>query len=152
MCNIDKVVPQLLFVGFVIVFAACAADSSQLQELVDEGLRITKRVNFRSSPETKLQTAQDLLTHASKYDHLTSQSTALEYTAKARSFQRQEREAAATLMREAAADYAKRQQMAKARDVYNSILSRFPDEDYRLIRQAVESSLTQLDELEKAKK
>ena len=42
--------------------------------------------------------------------------------------------------------------VAKARDVYNSILSRFPVEDYRLMRRAAESSLTQLDELEKRMK
>ena len=41
-----------------------------------------------------------------------------------------DQEAAATLMREAAADYAKQQDMAKARAIYQSIVTNFPEEEY----------------------
>jgi hypothetical protein len=144
--------PRRLFVGILLVLASCAAEPTPLQLIADEGLGITKRVNFSSSPEAKLQTAQDLLTHAAQYDQLISRSTALEYTAKAQRFQRQEREAAAMLMREAAADYARQKKMAKARDIYQSIVTTFPEEEYRPIRRSAESSLQQLDEIEKESK
>ena len=117
--------------------------------MADEGLGLTKGVQFSSPPEVKLHTAQDLLTHASKYDQLISRSTAPDYTAKAHRVQHQEREAAATLMREAAADYAKRQDMAKARAIYQSIVTNFSEEEYLPIRRAAESALHQLNDMEK---
>ena len=109
-----------LLAAILLVLAGCAAEPSQLQRLGDEGLSITKRVNFSSPPEAKLQAAQDLLTHASIYDQLINRSTDARFIAKAHRVQHQEREAAATLMREAAADYVKRNDMAKARDISTS--------------------------------
>jgi hypothetical protein len=151
--NFNKVIlPPLLFVGLLIALSGCAAESSPLQDMADEGLGLTKGVQFSSSPEAKLQTAHDLLTHASKYDQLISRSPALDYTAKAQRFQRQEREAAATLMREAAADYSKRNDVGKAREVYHSILTSFPEKEYGPIRQAADSALTQLNDMEKEAK
>jgi len=138
--------------GLLIVLSGCAVESSPLQDMADEGLVITKGVPFSAPPEVKLHTAQDLLTHASKYDQLISRSTAPAYTAKAHRIQHQEREAAATLMREAAADYAKRQDMAKARAIYQSIVTNFPEEKYGPIRRAAESALTQLNDMEKEAK
>ena len=55
-------------------------------------------------------------------------------------------------MREAAADYAKRQDMAKARAVYQSIVTNFPEEEYLPIRRAAESTLHQLNDMEKEPK
>ena len=140
---------HLLLVILLLALSGCAAEPSPLQSLGDEGLRITKRVNFSSSPEAKLQVARDLLTHASTYDQLMSRSTDVPYVSKAQRFQRQEREAAATLMREAAADYAKRNDIATARGVYQSIFTSFPEEEYLPIRRAAESSLNQLNDMEK---
>ena len=54
-------------------------------------------------------------------------------------------------MREAAADYAKRKDMARAREIYQSIVTGFPEEEYRSIRRAAESSLNQLNEMERMK-
>lgn len=136
-------------VAIWLVLAGCAAEPSQLQNFGDEGLSLTKRVDFGSTPEAKLQTAQELWSHASKYDQLISRSTELSYSAKAYGFQRQEREAAAVLMREAAADYAKRQNMTKAREIYQFLFTNFPEDEYRSIRQAAETSLNQLNEIEK---
>ena len=51
-------------------------------------------------------------------------------------------------MRDAAGDYAKRNELAKARDVYNSMLSSFPSEEFRLIRESAEESLKRLDEIQ----
>jgi len=146
-----RVVPLRLFIGMLLFLSGCAAEPSPLKDMADEGLGITKGVPFSASPEVKLQTAQDLLTHASKYDQLISRSPTLDYTAKAQRFQRQEREAAATLMREAAADYAKRKDMGRAREIYQSIVTGFPEEEYRSIRRAAESSLNQLSEMERMK-
>ncbi len=143
--------PLPLLVILLALFS-CVAEPSQLQGLGDEGLRITKRVNFSSSPEAKLQVAQDLLTHASMYDQLISRSTDARYVANAHRLQRQEREAAALLMREAATDYATRKDLASARHVYQSILTSFPEEEYDPIRRAAESSLNQLNDLEKETK
>ena len=109
----------------------------------------TKRVNFSSPPEAKLQVARDLLTHASMYDQPISRSTEVRYVANAHRLQRQEREAAAVLMREAADDYAKGQDLAKARAAYQSIITSFPEEDYGPIRRAAESSLNQLNDMKK---
>ena len=141
-----------LLAAILLVLAGCAVESSPLQDMADEGLGITKGVPFSAPPEVKLQTAQDLLTHASNYDQLIHRSPALDYTAKAQRFQRQEREAAATLMREAAADYARRQDMARAREIYQSIVTGFPEEEYRSIRRAAESSLHHLNDMEKEPK
>ena len=138
--------------GLLIVLSGCAMESSPLQDMADEGLGLTKGVRFWSPPEVKLHTAHDLLTHASKYDQLISRSTAPGYTAKAQRVQRLEREAAATLMREAAGDYAKRQDIAKARAVYQSIVTSFTEEEYGPIRRAAESSLHQLNDMEKEAK
>ena len=63
-----------------------------------------------------------------------------------------DQEAAATLMREAAADYAKQQDMAKARAIYQSIVTSFPEKEYGPIRRAAESALTQLNDMEKEAK
>ena len=141
-----------LVAAMLLVLAGCPVESSPLQDMADEGLGLTKGVQFSSPPEVKLHTAQDLLTHASKYDQLISRSTAPDYTAKAHRVQHQEREAAAILMREAAADYAKRQDMAKARAVYQSIVTNFPEEEYLPIRRAAESALHQLNDMEKEPK
>ncbi len=54
----NVIVPPLLFVGLLIVLSGCAAESSPLQDMADEGLGLTKGVQFSSSPEVKLQTAQ----------------------------------------------------------------------------------------------
>ena len=149
----DEIAGRLrLLAAILLVLSGCAAEPSQLQSLGDEGLSITKRVNFSSSSEAKLQTAQDLLTHASTYDQLMSRSTDVRYVSKAQRFQRQEREAAAALMREAAADYAKRNYIRKAREVYQSIFTSFPEEEYSPIRRAAESSLNQLNDMEKETK
>ena len=86
------------------------------------------------------------------YDQLISRSTEVRYVANAHRLQRQEREAAVTLMREAAADYAKRNDIGKAREVYQSIVTSFPEEDYGPIRRAAESALTQLNDIEKEAK
>ena len=144
--------PVRFWIAFALVLVSCAAETSPLQDMADEGLGISKGVHFSSPPELKVQLAQDLLTHASKYDHLISRSPDLAYTAKAQGFQRQEREAAATLMREAAADYAKRQDMANARALYQSIVTSFPEKEYGPIRRAAESALTQLNDMEKEAK
>jgi hypothetical protein len=122
---------------------------ASFKALATKGLSLTKRVEFGSAPEAKLQTAQDLLSHASKYDQLISRSTELSYSAKAHGLQRQEREAAALLMREAAADYAKRKDVTKAREIYQFLFTTFPEDEYRSIRRGAESSLKQLNEIEK---
>jgi GH24 family phage-related lysozyme (muramidase) len=52
----------------------------------------------------------------------------------------------------ALSDYAKRQDMAKARAVYQSIVTNFSEEEYLPIRRAAESALTQLNDMEKEAK
>ena len=95
------------------------------------------------------QSAKNFFSPISVSGCLTNHSTELSYSAKAYGFQRQEREAAAVLMREAAADYAKRQNMTKAREIYQFLFTNFPEDEYRSIRQAAETSLNQLNETEK---
>lgn len=149
----DEIAARLrLLVVILLVLSGCEAEPSQLQSLGDEGLSITKRVNFSSSPEAKLQAAEDLLTHASTYDQLISRSNDVRFVAKAHRIQRQEREAVATLMHEAAADYAKRNDIVTARDVYQSVFTSFPEEEYLPIRRAAESSLNQLNDTQKETK
>ena len=127
--------PLRLYVGILLLLTSCGAEPSRLQHMADEGLAITQRVNFSATPEAKLQVAQELLTHASLYDQLISRATTLDRVARARGFQRLEREAASALMREAATDYVKRKDLAHARHVfYQSILTTFPQDEYRPIR------------------
>jgi hypothetical protein len=89
-------------------------------------------------------TAKQLLQHAKQYDPVVS-GAAEQESMKARRFQRQEREKAATLMREAAEDYTKQHDLPKARAVYQSVIEQYPEDEYRHIRTAAETSLRRLE-------
>jgi hypothetical protein len=117
--------------------------------MAEEGIQLRKRINVRSSPEAKLQMAQDLVAHAAKYDQLMNRSTESAYIVQAHRFQREEREAAPTLMREAAEEFTTRHDTARARSAFQAVRSTFWEEGQRPIRDSAESSLTRLDGLEK---
>ena len=133
----------------LVFLAGCAATPTHLQLLAEEGIKLCKRIDYSSSPETKLQTAQELVAHAAKYDQIMNRSTDSLYIIQAHRFQRDEREAALTLMREAAEDYTTRNDTARARSAYQSVVSTFWEEDQRSIRESAEASLAQLNGLEK---
>ncbi len=133
----------------VVLLAGCAAAPTHLQLLAEEGLQLRKGTDYSSSPEAKLHTAQELVAHAAKYDQLMNRSTDSAYLVQAHRFQRDEREAALTLMREAAEDYTVRKDTARARRTYESVVSTFWEEDQRPIRESAEASLAQLNEYTK---
>lgn len=122
---------------------ACTGTPSPLEPIANEGLAIMKRVNFESPPEAKLQTAQELVTHASRYETLAGDPTTTTSLEAAR-FRHNERGAAATLMRDAADDYETHRQPEKARDVYQLILRTFTDAREAHIRQSADSELSRL--------
>jgi hypothetical protein len=140
------VVPMTL--SLLVLLAGCAATPTHLQVMADEGIQLRKRVNFSSSPEAKLQMAQDLVAHAAKYDQLINRSIDPAYLLRAHRFQQDERDAALTLMREAAEDYMVRKDVARARATYESVVSTFWEADQRPIRESAEASLTRLEKLE----
>lgn len=127
-------------------FSSCAAPPSPLKQTVDEGLAIMNRVNFESSPEAKVQAARDLLAHTEQYDRLMSTSSSPDFRMEALGFLRSERGTAATLMREAAANYEKQNQMEKARESHRAVLATFTREDEAAIRSSAETELKRLGE------
>ena len=140
---------RVLVVVLGLLLSSCTTPQTAAQQTANEGLVLMKRVNFESPPEVKLQTAQDLLAHTARYDPLIQPSTPTDSKIEAQRFKRSEREAAATLMRDAAADYTRQQQVSKARDVYRSILTTFSDEAETRIRQSAETEMNRLDEMQK---
>jgi hypothetical protein len=131
----------------IVTFSAgCYAEPTTLQQVADEGLAIIRRLDLNAAPEAKLHAAEALLRHAEKYSQLMSRSTDMQYTAKARDFQRHEREAVAVLMRMAAEEYVQRRDMPKARTVYHSMLETFSDTDTDgAIRRSAMSALNTLE-------
>ena len=99
---------------------------------------------MNAAPEAKLDSADDLLKHTEKYNHLRSTDT--QYSAKAEEFQRHERKAVAVLMRMAAEEYIEHRDMPKARTVYHSMLESFLDTDNEgSIRRSVMFALNNLE-------
>ena len=131
---------------WVVLLAGCAAAPTHLQLLAEEGIQLRQGIDYSSSPEAKLHTAQELVAHAAKYDQLMNRSTDSAYLDQAHQFQRDEREAALTLMREAAEDYVVRRDTARARSTYESVVSTFWEADQRPIRESAEALLARLNE------
>jgi hypothetical protein len=147
MVGCQVVVPIMLLL--VVLLAGCAAAPTHLQVMAEEGLQLRKRTHFSSSPEVKLHVAQDLVAHAAQYDQLMNRSTDSAYLLQAHRFQREERESALALMREAAEDYLARQDTVHARSTYHAVVSAFWEEDQRPIRESAESSLALLEGLQR---
>jgi hypothetical protein len=102
--------------------------------------------DFSASPESKLTEAQALLAHAEEYEPLIRHPPSAIERARAERFQREEREAAAMLMRTAAEDYVNQQDIGRARTVYRSLLDVFPETDYGAIHRGAQSALNYLEE------
>jgi hypothetical protein len=137
---------MLFAIAVGLVVAACTGSPSPLKPTADEGLAIMKRVTFESSPEAKLQTAHDLLTHAEQYDRQITASSSTNTKMEAQRFRRSERATAATLMRDAGADYVRQQRTDRARDVYQSIITIFTGENEVSFRRGAEAALQRLNE------
>ena len=137
---------MLFAIAVGLVVAACTGSSSPLKPTADEGLAIMKRVTFESSPEAKLQTAHDLLTHAEQYDRQVTASSSADTKMEAQRFRRSERATAAILMRDAGADYVRQQRTDRARDVYQSIITIFTGENEVSFRRGAEAALQRLNE------
>jgi hypothetical protein len=137
---------MLFAIAVGLVVAACTGSSSPLKPTADEGLAIMKRVTFESSPEAKLQTAHDLLTHAEQYDRQVTASSSTNTKMEAQRFRRSERATAAILMRDAGADYVRQQRTDRARDVYQSIITIFTGENEVSFRRGAEAALQRLNE------
>jgi bacterioferritin (cytochrome b1) len=134
----------IIVVTFVIL--GCAGPPNPFQPTIDQGLVIMKNVNFESSPEAKLQTARELLAHAEQYARQVLASSPSDTRREAERLRRGERATASILMRDAASDYVKQQQPAKARDTYRSILATFTEEYEQSFRDGAEAALRQLEE------
>ena len=126
---------------------SCAGTPSPFQPTIDEGLAIMKRVNFESTPEAKLQTAQELLAHAERYERQITEASPSDIRREAQRLRRGERATASILMRDAAADYAGQRQSVKARDTYRSVVSTFSEEYETSFRESAEAALKGLDEV-----
>ena len=137
---------MLFAIAVGLIVAACTGSSSPLKPTADEGLAIMKRVTFESSPEAKLQTAHDLLTHAEQYDRQVTASSSTNTKMEAQRFRRSERATAAILMRDAGADYVRQQRTDRARDVYQSIITIFTGENEVSFRRGAEAALQRLNE------
>ena len=137
---------MLFAIAVGLVIAACTGSSSPLKPTADEGLAIMKRVTFESSPEAKLQTAHDLLTHAEQYDRQVTASSSTNTKMEAQRFRRSERATAAILMRDAGADYVRQERTDRARDVYQSIITIFTGENEVSFRRGAEAALQRLNE------
>lgn len=141
-----------MYITFLLAFTlslfSCAAPPSPLQQTFNEGLAIMNRVNFESPPEAKVQAAKDLLAHTEKYDRLMSASSSPDFRIESLGFLRSERDTAATLMREAASNYEKQNQLERARELYRGVLTTFTREDEAAIRLSAETELKRLGETE----
>jgi hypothetical protein len=101
---------RALYVSIVFFVAGCGATHwPGLTDLAEEGHGIIQRGDLTAPPGTKVRAAEAILTHADKYDQLINRSTDPRYIAEAQRIQRQEREAAAILLRTAADDYVAHQ-------------------------------------------
>jgi hypothetical protein len=134
----------MLVIVVSLLLLSCAGSPSPFQPTTDQGLAIMKRVNFESPPEDKLKTAQELLGHAEQYERQITASSPIDTRSEAQRLRRGERATASILMRDAASDYAKQQQVDKARDVYRSVLSTFTEEYEASFRESAEASLKRL--------
>ena len=132
-------------------FGGCMGAPTPLQGTADEGIAIMKRVNFESTPEAKLQTAQDLLAHAEQYDRQITATSSAATKMEAQRFRGSERATAAILMRDAGSDYAKQQRVDKAREVYRSIVMTFTGENEVSFRSGAEAALQRLNDSEPVK-
>ena len=95
---------RLVILSLVVLLAGCATAPTHLQILAEEGIRLRKGIEYSASPEAKLQTAQELVAHAAKYDQIMNRSTDSRYIIQAHRFQRDDLETANTLMSESAED------------------------------------------------
>jgi multidrug efflux pump subunit AcrB len=138
---------MVMLVGLVtLLLLSCAGSPSSFQPTIDQGLAIMKQVNFESPPDTKLQTAQELLAHAEQYERQLTASSAPDTRREAQRLRRSERATASILMRDAAADYAKQNQADKARDLYRRILTTFTGDYEASFRESAEAALKALDQ------
>ena len=138
---------RAMLVGLLsLLLLGCAESPSPFQPTIDQGLVIMKRVNFESPPDSKLQTAQDLLAHSEQYERQLTASSGSDTKREAQRLRRSERATASILMRDAAADYAKQKQTDKARDLYRRILTTFTGEYEASFRDSAEAALKSLDE------
>lgn len=126
-----------------VLCASCATDP--VQRLTKEGRELTQQTSVTASPEDKLQTADKLLRHAEQYKQWVIPTESNKRYVEIARAQRQEREAAAILMRSAADDFVKRQEIDKARAVYRRVLETFKNEDYEPIRRSATSALRYLE-------
>jgi hypothetical protein len=109
-----------------------------------DGQDIIARSIVTAPPETKLEAAEAILTHADKYDQLINRSTDPGYIAEARHMQRQEREAAAVLLRTAADEYLAQHNADKARTIYHFIVESFDQKEYETVSHSARSALASL--------
>jgi hypothetical protein len=112
--------------------------------MASEGQGIVERSPMTAPPETKVSGAEAILTHADKYDQLINRSTDPSYIAEAQRIQRQERDAAAVLLRTAANEYLAQHNADKARTIYHFIVDSFDQKEYEPVRQSARSALTSL--------
>ena len=115
----------------IMVFAAgCATHWPGLTEMAAEGQGVIHRGKLTTEPEAKVHVAEAILTHADKYDQLINRSTNSRYITEAQRIQRNEREAAALLLRAAADDYVARQDIEQASVVHHLIVESFGQKQY----------------------
>jgi hypothetical protein len=131
----ERVAVALL--AIMVFFAAgCATHWPGLTTMADEGWGVIHRGKLTTEPEAKVHVAEAILTHADKYDQLINRSTNSRYIAEAQRIQRNEREAAALLLREAADDYVARQDIEQASVVHHLIVESFGPNEYEAARQS----------------
>jgi hypothetical protein len=112
--------------------------------MADEGRTVIRQGELTAEPATKLRAAEATLAHADKYDQLINRSTNPQYMAEATRVQREERDAAATLMRAAADEYVKQQNVEQARRAYKLILDSFDTKEYGRVRRSALAALNNL--------
>ena len=142
--KIRKLVVVALLPGIVTFAGGCAMHWSGLAAMADEGRAVIRQGDLTAEPGAKLRAGEATLAHADKYDQLINRSTNPQYTAEAKRVQREEREAAALLMRTAAEEYVKQQNIEQARGVYKLILDSFDAKEYGPVRRSALSALNNL--------
>lgn len=124
--------------------AGCATHWVGLTKIADEGRGVIRQGQLTAEPEATVGLAEAILSHADKYDQLINRSTDSRYIVEAQQIQRDEREAAALLLRVAADNYVAQHKVEKARAVYYLIVESFGQKEYEPVRQSARSALTSL--------
>jgi AICAR transformylase/IMP cyclohydrolase PurH len=132
----------------------CAHRSDPFYEPSSKSIALMQQAKNRSlSQETRIQVAHELFKHRSSYDRIIQDPSAERSNrSRARNLKQADGETAGAALHTIAEEYVANGEAHKARAIYYSVLSLFPEDEYRSIREAAQTELKRLDDKEQRTK